>query len=702
MQASSWKVTLAAILLIGLFVVACGAQTPAPPVKETVPVPQTVIVPQTVVVEKVVEKTVVAPPAVQPTAAPAATTAPKAEPPTAVLSIVPVAANAQDPNVFTATVKYITDTVVGPATVVQNLGDAGLTNHPVGVPVHVSVAPANPKDQVSKIAWTLTAPKDSKAAIKDPAAATTEFTPDIVGMYKVDATITNDAGSGSDTVQIHAGTYAGNDATTCKQCHANKVEEWAKTGHAVILSDNIDNKRTPDVPTHYAEGCVRCHSVGYYPDPYTGSGGYAEAAAKANYQLPTFKQINAGGNWAKMPADVKAMANIQCENCHGPAKEHVTTGANVMAVSFDNGACNVCHAGGGHHIKGIEITFSAHSDSTAAAWNEPTGPGEQACVRCHSGKGYASFLQNPTNQAAWDNSKQTVGCATCHDPHSEANVFQLRVVGKPVGLPFDAKDAGLSATCEECHNSRVSPANAVKGSFPHYSSAAELLNNTGGVDYGKKVPDSPHGLMVGNQPIANPAAKDDPEAAKWLFTGAQAKAGNVPGPCVTCHMAGGVTDAKDPNYMKVGEHSFNTTSPDGKFENTAACKTCHGDVKDFDLPAKADYDGNGKTEGVQEEVAGLLNVLWKALQDKGLKKVDTGYPYATLPKDSSGNIDPKIANAWYNFRTVYGVMWGTDTGNGNQGKGAAIHNFQRSVALLQLAYKDLTGQDVPNATILVK
>ncbi len=93
-------------------------------------------------------------------------------------------------------------------------------------------------------------------------------------------------------------------------------------------------------------------------------------------------------------------------------------------------------------------------------------------------------------------------------------------------------------------------------------------------------------------------------------------------------------------------------------------------------------------------------MLWKDLEAKGLKKIDTGYPYATVPKNADGTTDPKIANAWYNFRYVYGVMWGTDTGNGGEGKAAAVHNFKRSVQLLQLSIKDLTGQDAPGATLM--
>ncbi len=631
-----------------------------------------------------------------PRAAYAQNPTPAPQPPVAVLKVVPVPANAAGPNAITTTLKYITDTVVGQKSTTIALGTTGLSNVPINEPIHLAVSAADPKN-TGKPTWTLTAPPGSKAAIKDPTAMATEFTPDVVGAYMVGVSLKNDAGvtSNTDFATFHAGTFIGITAGNCQQCHTNQATEWSKTPHATIFTNQIDIKNGD-----YAESCIRCHTVGYFPG--ANNGNFADAQAKTQWQFPTVKQIMAGGNWAAAPAEVKNMANIQCESCHGPANEHVKNGAPVMAVSYDNGACDVCHAGGGHHIKGIEITYSAHSDANAAAWTTPTGPAEQACVRCHTAKGYVSFLKDPTNPAAWDNSPQTLGCAGCHDPHSDANYAQLRVVGKPIQVAFTTKDVGLSATCEDCHNNRTDPANAVKGSYPHYSSAAEMLSDTGGVTYGQTVPNSPHGTMVGVAPIPNPGFAADPTTNQFLFSAVGDTKGNVPGPCVTCHMAPGLTDSKDPNYTKVGEHSFNMTSPDGTFDYGAACKSCHGDVKDFNLKAKADYDGNGKVEGVQDEVKGLLGVLWKGLTDKGMKKIDTGYPYATLPKDASGNVDPKIANAWYNYRVVYGVMWGTDTGNGNEGKAAAIHNFKRSVALLQLSIKDLTGSLPANAVDIMK
>ena len=665
----------AGILLVGLLIAACAQPTPPPPQ----------VVKETVVVTKIVEPTAKPP---EPTKAPAPTAVPPTPalaPGNAEVSLVPVAANAtKDKNVFTATVKLVTDTVVGPYNAVIAMGTTGLPNVPISVPVTIQCVSDNPKNP-GKPAWSLTKPAASKATLAFTNTLQTKFTPDVPGYYVVICNL--GAGGEVGGVQVHADTYVGMTDGKCATCHGKKVEEWSKTGHAKIFTEEIDAK-----PTHYTESCVSCHTTGWYAGQYGGAGGFKDVMAKANWTMPTWKRIEAGGNWASAPAAIKNMANIQCEQCHGPAGDHVKNGTTTMATSVDEGVCNICHNGSSRHDKGEQLKNAGHSDKESPAF-QIEGFGEQACVRCHSGEGYIDFLKDPNNPAAWSNEKQTIACATCHDPHDDANPFQLRIMNKPVALPFELKkDVGLSATCFECHNSRVSSEAfeaGKSGSNPHYSSIAELLSDTGGITYGATVPNSPHGAVVGIAPVANPAYTPTAEVSKFLWTtydGGNEK-GNVPGPCVTCHMWPGITDAKDPNFEKVGGHSFNTVSPDGKFDYGAACKSCHGDVKDFNLKAKADYDGNGKVEGVQDEVKGLLNVLWKALEAKGVKKVDTGYPYATLP----ANADAKIKNALFNFRLVYGVMWGTDTGNGNEGKAQAIHNFKRSVALLQLSLKDLTG-----------
>ena len=617
------------------------------------------------------------PVAAQPAPAPAAPAKPAAEPtaapkpPVAVLKIVPVNADPANENSIKATLPGTTTTVA--------MGATGLNNVSVGVPVILKGAAADPQAPAKKYTWTLSVPSNSKASLDKKDAELVKFTPDVPGVYKADLVVGNDAGSSATvSVQIHAGTYVGLSNGNCKSCHGDKVAEWSDTGHAKIFTEQIDGGADP-ATSHYNEGCVRCHTTGYYIG--VANGGFADLQAKTQWKFPALASIQSGkGNWDAVPAELKTMANIQCEDCHGPASAHVKSGA-PMSTSLDEGVCNVCHDGGGHHIKGREYANSKHADETSQAWTYPTGPSRQACVRCHSGKGYISFLQNPTEPASWNNEMQTVTCAVCHDPHSDQNKFQLRIVGKPVQVLGITKDFGLSATCVECHNGRTTAADAAKGSYPHYSTAAELLSNTGGVDYGQKVSDSPHGMMVGAAPVNDPA---DKEGKTKLF------GGEVPGPCVTCHMWPTPADSKDPNQYKVGEHSFNMVSPDGKFEYTAVCQSCHGNIKDFNIPAKADYDGNGKVEGVQTEVAGLLKILQQAIADSGIKPIK-GHPY--FEQAGLDKANDKQKNAIYNYLFVRGL-------EGSDGKGAAIHNFKRSVMLLQLSYKDLTGKDVPNATIM--
>jgi hypothetical protein len=623
---------------------------------------------------------------------------PTPQPPVAVLKVVAVPGFVSDPNAITATVRYISDTAVGEARSTVALYTTGLSNVPINVPVVLQVSAKDPKN-TGKPAWTLTKPADSKATITG--TLTARFTPDAVGAYMVRVALTNDAGVASAPVFafFNAGTYIGTEKGNCKTCHAKYAAEWAKTAHATLFSRELDNQ--VDGPagvkpsaagyiTHYSETCTRCHTTGWYPAPYNGAGGYWDAKAKANWTFPTWKQIDevftkkAPSNWAAAPADVKNMGSIGCEVCHGPANEHATKGAKVMSASFSNGVCNQCHGAAANRSRGWQLANSKHT--TGESFETIYGPARQACVRCHSAEGFVSFLANPKNQAAWKNEEGSVGCATCHDPHDEKNAFQLRVVGKPVEVPYaNVKDAGLSGICETCHNGRQDGDAFAKGTttgYPHYSNAAEMLSDLGGVTYGATVPNSPHGMLVGTAPI--PSGNTEPGSAKFKWSSPTDTKGNVPGPCVYCHMWDPVTAPMTATLaFKVGDHSFNTVTPDGKGMYGAACKSCHGEVEDFNLKAKADYDGNGKTEGVKDEIKGLLNAVWKAVEAKGFKKSNSS-PYATIPADA----DAKAKNAWFNFRYVYGVMWSA-TGEGNQGAGATTHNFKRACALLQLSLKDL-------------
>lgn len=599
------------------------------------------------------------------TAAPAAGAA---KAPVAEIDIVAVSADANDPNVIA---KQLAN---GSAV---RMYTNGLKNVPIEVPVVVEAKAAG----ATKYAWTLTVPTASKATLDKKDAQVAKFTPDVVGFYKLDLVASNAAGSSPmASVQIHAGTYIGVEEGGCVKCHPAEVEEWEKTGHATIFEEQLEGGEDP-ANSHYGEGCIRCHTTGYFIG--ANNNGFADVQAEIGWQFPALTEIQSGNvNYEALPAAIQNMGNIQCEVCHGPAEQHVEDGA-PMDATIDSDLCNSCHDGGGHHIKGRQYVNAKHSHEESRAWTYPTGPARQVCVRCHSGEGFITFVENPTEMAAWANGAEPLGCASCHDPHGNGNHFQLRMTGPGVALPGDLEmDFGLSTNCVECHNARNMASAAIQGVTPHYSAAAEMMANTGGVTYGKTIVDSPHGMIVGTAPVRNP----DPEAeSPTLFSN------EPPGPCVACHMYPTASAASGFQH-KVGEHSFNTVSPDGELEYTAPCQSCHPGIEDFDITARADYDGNGQAETVRAEVAGLLHTLEKAINDSGIRSV-VGHPY--FDRADTAKATDSQRNAIYNYLFVRGL-------EGTDGKAAAIHNFKRAVSLLQLSYQDLTGNPIPGATPMVQ
>ena len=58
-------------------------------------------------------------------------------------------------------------------------------------------------------------------------------------------------------------------------------------------------------------------------------------------------------NWTNMPAALQNVANIQCENCHGPGSEHASSGGTPWEISvpLTSGACSQCHDEPSHHVK---------------------------------------------------------------------------------------------------------------------------------------------------------------------------------------------------------------------------------------------------------------------------------------------------------------------------------------------------------------
>lgn len=666
MSKPSWKVILV-FAVVGLLALGCARAEPTPTPTSIPPTPTPVPPTPTPVPPT--------PTPVPPTPTP---TPVAVQPFTATLQVLAI-----------APVQGITLTIPGMTQTVA-LFTSGLKVVPPGVPqyVHAGVTGLPKEATIAGYEWTLSAPEGSATALTEVAAdpargipqGSAILTPDQLGEYTIGVTVKDNAGNASvpASLTMLAATYVGVGGLDgqaakppqCAACHADQTARWAKTGHATFFQRMLDE----DPTKHYGPQCVSCHTVGYYVAATAETGGFADVAKRLGWQFP--EQLGVAGTYDALPGELKNLANIQCENCHGPGSAHNGDKAKIDS-SLSAGVCNQCHNDGHFHTKGEQLTNAKHA--LAGTLVPPNG--RAACARCHSPGGFVDF----TNGVPEEKRRAQVGaieCATCHDPHGNGNPWQLRVVDTVKEAPIEIKDVGLSAVCMECHNGRVT-ADAVVAetpSFPHYSAAAEAIMGQGGYDFGEEIPNSPHGQLIG--------VTADPEKF----------GGFKPGPCVTCHMAetpGGNQNTPEamqvPGHNLVGAHSFNMVSPDGTFEHVAVCQSCHAGIETFNFPAKADYDGDGAVEGVQDEVKGLLDLLKEAIVASGVKPLDR-HPYFELPEQAT--VEQKAAI--YNYRFVIGVV------PEGEGRAAAAHNFKRSVALLQLSYRKLTGQDVPNATLLIK
>jgi hypothetical protein len=575
-------------------------------------------------------------------------------------------------------------------------GASGLTAVGVGQPaylealVNLSIAPSN----IVGVTWVLTnRPIGSAAALASSPLGTnvptykmadrltlqvagptgrTLLRPDVPGQYTVVATITT-VGSGSTnlTQTITAGTYMG--LRTCQLCHSGGViaqdinTAYTNTLHARMFIDGINGVKSD----HYSKNCISCHTVGYDANTNAVNGGFDDVATQLGWSFPTNLAIT---NWAAVPDQLKNLANIQCENCHGPGSEHAAL-AGVTNVSnwprigknFSAGNCGQCHDSKNNHVKNAEWSNSRH----AIATRTPSGPSRPACVRCHTAPGFKEFIElgGTTNTYVTNTVYEAITCSACHDPHDAKNPHQLRAAPLytlPDGT--SVTNAGLGALCMQCHHSRNGSAtnNIVKfqlsqptwaggSSFGvHDSSQGDMVEGVNAITYGKVIPSGSHSAVISNV-------------------------------CVGCHMQ--TVTSTDPAFTKAGGHTFSmtysviTNGVTNVIDKVDVCVKCHGPITSFDF-ARKDYNGDGVIEGVQTEVQKLLDKLTTLLPPTNYYSDPNLYAGDGKVKTSitaRTNWPVRFLNAGYNWQFV----------NADASKG--VHNAPFAVGLLKASIADLTG-----------
>jgi len=340
----------------------------------------------------------------------------------------------------------------------------------------------------------------------------------------------------------------------CTDCHSDLVEGWRETGHGKDFTPGGEypsvNNRSPD--GNYSGSCAYCHVVGMGD---TVSGGFDPNEWWSNESATVNQEV----------ANID-LIGIQCEACHGPGSFHVEyqTGTycadckhledrgeilrrgenpaewygnpSVEESCMGNGESG-CHSSGSHD-KYTPWKASAHSNQDQIdaedAEEEPHGLNSY-CARCKSPSQYDPYVTSSTAEEFKAEEWHGIGCADCHDPHSDEYEYQLRTT--------------VEEACTVCHtNDKTEPA---PGSEPHHTQKEA---------YGG-----------------------------YMGIGVKGQKGMAGVTCVDCHMWGtpsvghGYYMSNAINITRHETHSFEPTAQ--------ACADCHSDLM-VRLPEHGRPDNN--------------------------------------------------------------------------------------------------------------
>ena len=460
----------------------------------------------------------------------------------------------------------IGDTLVASVEIQVELGlraTTGLRNVAVGVPVILQ----GPSTDAGSYLWILVEPDDSVAPLGEEARSRWPvFVPDVGGIWTATESV-----SGT-SVQLRVAQWAGAidgvgedgvpEAGGCRGCHAARLGKWQQSGHATIFTRILD-----DPGASWNPECAPCHTVGY--DPASDNLGFDEAAATETWEAPS---VGASGTFAEMlesSPGTASLANVQCENCHGPVgpggdESHIDfsmlNDQGMGMRSYGAAACASCH-GVEPYTETQEWRASAHGNPRYSATQ---GRADQpSCSRCHTAQGFVIWLEqiqnggDPSEGIAeediwWDHTDgEPVTCVACHDPHETSDDREgalgasVRLSGSTPQLiaGFEVADLGRGAVCVMCHNSRRGPHDDSIGeaimAAPHFGAQGDVISG---------------------------------ENAFFVEVGERSSHANVSDSCVGCHRfaitapESGFGDAESAN------HTFSARL-DG-------CSSCHGDTYD--------------------------------------------------------------------------------------------------------------------------
>jgi predicted CXXCH cytochrome family protein len=225
---------------------------------------------------------------------------------------------------------------------------------------------------------------------------------------------------------VSPATYVG--VALCVDCHDVRIDHWSMTVHADAFQTLIDDGEGDNVL------CYPCHTVGYG-------------------QPSGFVDLDATPH----------LANIQCENCHGPGSNHVIDPDSVhLNIQYSADLCGSCHqschglCGEDHHPQFEQWTTSQHAQALNDIQFDPDA--DDSCLQCHS----TDYRLAPDGDkpTLWE-ALYNIECVACHNPHNAQFAGQLRLPPNQI--------------CADCHTMGA----AIPGE-PLDQPQNEMLHSAGG------------------------------------------------------------------------------------------------------------------------------------------------------------------------------------------------------------------------------
>jgi DmsE family decaheme c-type cytochrome len=256
--------------------------------------------------------------------------------------------------------------------------------------------------------------------------------------------------------------YVGSE--TCKTCHEDLYNSWAKTPHWKTTLDKTAK------PSH--QGCEGCHGPG--ADHVAGGGDktkifiFEKASAKEVDARCLTCHVGAHPNFER---SAHGRAQVSCIDCHSP--HNFKSEASLLKVSQPQ-LCYSCHtevkpafAQPFHHKvdEGLLTCSDCHDPHGTFRGKQLKTTADQnaICTKCHAETAGPFVFEHPVIKAE--------GCVACHSPHGSPNPRLLNVsnvntlclqchsaanlqafpnVTKPIGPVHN--QAAQYAQCTNCHN----------------------------------------------------------------------------------------------------------------------------------------------------------------------------------------------------------------------------------------------------------